>query len=136
MTDVASLTGNSTFAKSQSKSDSQTSTKTPDYNAFLQLLVTQLKNQDPTEPVDSTQYMSQLATFSQVEQQMQSNAKLESLLTSSTLSLGESVIGRTVTSADGSETGEVVSVKITSDGPQATLANGSTLMIGAGVVVS
>ncbi|MGX1309779.1 flagellar basal-body rod modification protein FlgD [Amorphus suaedae] len=136
MTDVASLTGNSTFAKSQSKSDSQTSTKTPDYNAFLQLLVTQLKNQDPTEPVDSTQYMSQLATFSQVEQQMQSNAKLESLLTSSTLSLGESVIGRTVTSADGSESGEVVSVKITSDGPQATLANGSTLMIGAGVVVS
>jgi len=136
MTDVASLTGNSTFAKSQSKPDSQTSTKTPDYNAFLQLLVTQLKNQDPTEPVDSTQYMSQLATFSQVEQQMQSNAKLESLLTSSTLSLGESVIGRTVTSADGSETGEVVSVKITSDGPQATLANGSTLMIGAGVVVS
>lgn len=134
MTDVASLTGNSTFAKSQSKSDSQT--KTPDYNAFLQLLVTQLKNQDPTAPVDSTQYMAQLATFSQVEQQMQSNTKLDSLLTSSALSLGESVIGRTVTSADGTASGEVVSVKITSDGPQATLADGSTMTIGSGVVVS
>ncbi|MGX1101328.1 flagellar hook assembly protein FlgD [Amorphus sp. MBR-141] len=136
MSDIASLTGNSTFAKSQSKPDQQTATKTPDYNAFLQLLVTQLKNQDPTEPVDSTQYMSQLATFSQVEQQMQSNSKLDSLLTSSALSLGESVIGRTVTAADGTASGKVVSVKLTADGPQATLADGSTMAIGAGVVVS
>lgn len=134
MSDIASLTGNATFSQPQSKS--QSGTKTPDYDAFLLLLVTQLKNQDPTEPVDSTQYMSQLATFSQVEQAMQSNSKLDSLLTSSAMELGGSMIGRTVTASDGSVSGEVVSVKITADGPLATLADGSTLPIGAGVVVS
>ena len=87
MSDIASLTGNATFSQPQSKG--QAGTKTPDYDAFLLLLVTQLKNQDPTEPVDSTQYMAQLATFSQVEQSMQSNTKLDSLLTSSAMSLGE-----------------------------------------------
>src|SRR3712207_8435764 len=35
---------------------------------FLKLLMAQMKNQDPTEPMKSTEYMAQLATFSQVEQ--------------------------------------------------------------------
>jgi flagellar basal-body rod modification protein FlgD len=107
-----------------------------DYNAFLQLLIAQLKNQDPTKPIDSTQFVAQLATFSQVEQSIASNTKLDSLLTSSALSLADAVIGRTVTSADGSVTGKVASVKITSEGPIATLENGDTLALGAGVVIS
>lgn len=37
-------------------------------DAFLTLLVTQLKNQDPTNPVDNSQMIAQLATFSQLEQ--------------------------------------------------------------------
>ena len=107
-----------------------------DYSAFLQLLIAQLKNQDPTKPMDSTQFVAQLATFSQVEQSVASNAKLDSLLTSSALSLADAVIGRTVTSADGTVTGKVASVKITSEGPVATLENGDTLALGAGVVIS
>jgi flagellar basal-body rod modification protein FlgD len=106
-----------------------------DYSAFLQLLIAQLKNQDPTKPMDSTQFVAQLATFSQVEQSVASNAKLDSLLTSSALSLADAVIGRTVTSADGTVTGKVTSVKITGEGPVATLENGDTLALGAGVVI-
>jgi flagellar basal-body rod modification protein FlgD len=39
-----------------------------DENTFLQLLVAQIKNQDPTQPVDSSTFLSQLAEFSQLEQ--------------------------------------------------------------------
>jgi flagellar basal-body rod modification protein FlgD len=106
-----------------------------DYHAFLQLLIAQLKTQDPTKPMDSGQFMSQLATFSQVEQSVATNSKLDSLLTSSALAQADSVIGRTVTSSDGETSGKVVSVKITSDGPLATLQGGGQVLLGAGVVI-
>ncbi len=107
-----------------------------DYNAFLKLLIAQLKNQDPTKPMDSTQFVAQLATFSQVEQSIAANNKLDSLLTASALSLADSVIGRTVTSADGEVSGMVASVSITGDGPVATLENGDQVALGAGVTIA
>jgi len=106
-----------------------------DANAFLQLLIAQLKNQDPTKPMDSTQFVSQLATFTQVQESVTTNSKLDSLLTASALTLGDAAIGHTVTSADGATSGVVTSVKITSDGPVATLDNGDTLTLGDGVTI-
>jgi flagellar basal-body rod modification protein FlgD len=106
-----------------------------DYDTFLKLLIAQMKNQDPTKPMDSTEYVAQLATFSQVEQSIQTNNRLDSLLTSSALSLAEGLIGRTVTSANGATTGTVVSVKIAGDRPIATLQDGTTITIGDGVVI-
>lgn len=106
-----------------------------DYNSFLKLLVTQAQNQDPTNPQDSTQYLSQLASFSAVEQQTQTNAKLDALLSSSHLAQADSVIGRTLTSADGSVSGVVASVTFTSSGLVATLANGANVPIVDGVTL-
>lgn len=114
---------------------SKSSAAAMDYQAFLRLLIAQLKNQDPTKPMESTEFVAQLATFSQVEQTIAANTKLDSLLTSSALSLAEGLIGRTVTSPDGTITGTVASVKITSEGPIATLQNGTTVALGAGVVI-
>lgn len=107
-----------------------------DYNTFLQLLLAQLKNQDPTKPMDSTEYMSQLASFSQVEQQTNTNSKLDALISSMSLTQAESYIGRTVANSDGSITGKVVSVNISSSGSVATLDNGKTLTLGEGITVS
>ena len=112
------------------------STATATYDNFLKLLMAQMKNQDPTEPMKSTEYMAQLATFSQVEQTVQSNAKLDALLASSALSQADSVIGRTVTTADGKISGKVESVMITSEGAVAKLTGGANVLLGPGIVVS
>ena len=131
------VTATSATTAAQTTSSSTASTNnTLDYNNFLQLLVAQLQNQDPTNPADPTAFVSQLASFSAVEQQVNTNSKLDALLTQTELSQGASVIGRTVTSSDGSISGEVVSVQITSSGSTATLTNGKTLSLGAGVTIS
>lgn len=46
---------------------------------FLQLLVAQLKNQDPTSPMDGTQFVTQLAQFSQLEQQLAMRKDLDKI---------------------------------------------------------
>jgi|SRR5579863_996108 len=46
---------------------------------FLQLLVTQLRNQDPTNPVDGTQFVTQLAQFSELEQMINMNSSLQQI---------------------------------------------------------
>lgn len=107
-----------------------------DYETFLKLLVAQMKNQDPTKPMDATQQVTQLAQFSSVEQAVQMNTKLDQLLASSSLSQADGIIGRTVTSADGKVTGIVESVRIYSDGMIAKLKDGTELPITAGIVIS
>jgi flagellar basal-body rod modification protein FlgD len=49
-------------------------------NAFLQLFVAQLKNQDPTKPADPTQFVTQLAQFSSLEQSTQMKSDLDGIL--------------------------------------------------------
>ena len=51
-----------------------------DFNSFLTLLTTQLKYQDPTSPMDSTQFTQQLVQFTSVEQQVKQNVNLEAML--------------------------------------------------------
>lgn len=53
---------------------------TGDLKSFLTLLTTQLKHQDPLEPVDSTEFTAQLAQFAAVEQGIQTNSNLEKLI--------------------------------------------------------
>ena len=50
------------------------------FTTFLQLLTTQLKNQNPLEPLDTNQFTQQLVQFAQVEQQMKSNEQLTALV--------------------------------------------------------
>ena len=95
-----------------------------------------MKNQDPTNPMDSTQYMAQLAAFSQVEQSVQMNGKLDQMLQSSTLDQAAAIIGRTLTSADGATSGEVTEVRLVSNGIVAVLEGGKEITVGAGVKIS
>lgn len=70
-----------------------------EFNSFLKLLTAQLRNQDPLAPLDSTQFVEQLATFSALEQQVQSNSSLEtiaSMMNDMTGLLASQWIGQTV----------------------------------------
>lgn len=52
-----------------------------EFNSFIKLLTAQVRNQDPLSPMDSTQFVEQLATFSTLEQQVKANASLTSIAT-------------------------------------------------------
>src|SRR5262245_29800369 len=54
---------------------------TENFDQFLALLTTQLKNQDPLSPMDSSEFTNQLVQFAGVEQQIATNKNLESLVT-------------------------------------------------------
>lgn len=51
-----------------------------DQNVFLQLLITQLKNQDPTQPTDGTAFVTQLAQFTTLQQQTQGTSDLDKIV--------------------------------------------------------
>lgn len=106
-----------------------------DYDTFLKLLVAQMQNQDPTEPMDSTEQIAQLATFSQVEQTIQTNRNLEALIQSNALSQAGAIVGKTVSSLDGEISGVVTEVQIMSDGAMAVLDDGTKMVVGLGMVI-
>lgn len=127
-----SLQTNTSSATAASAAKSKTAV---DYQSFLKLLVAEMKNQDPTKPMDSTQYVAQLASFSQVEQSVQINSKLEMMLQTSALSQADSLIGRNITSADGKTTGVVKEVVLASDGIVAVLEDGKFVPVTPGVKI-
>ncbi len=76
------------------------------FQQFLQLLTTQLKNQDPLSPLDTNQFTQQLVEFASVEQQLKTNTDLDQLVTlnkTSRATAALNFVGSQVT-ADGSTT--------------------------------
>ncbi|WP_201281590.1 flagellar hook assembly protein FlgD [Methylosinus sp. Ce-a6] len=136
VTSTTSLTNASATTSSSTTTSTSSSTKALGYDQFLTLLVTEMKYQDPTKPMDPTETVSQLASFSAVEQAVKTNSTLTSILNANLLTQASSYIGKTVSSSDGSSSGTVASVTISSSGATATLTNGSTISLGSGVTVS
>ncbi len=64
-----------------------------DFDTFLSLLTTQLKNQSPLDPLDTNQFTQQLVQFTEVEQSIRANANLESLIRLSTANAVTNVVG-------------------------------------------
>jgi flagellar basal-body rod modification protein FlgD len=86
ITATDSATGSATRPKVQTATDKVSN----DYQMFLKMLTTQMKNQDPLNPIESSDYAVQLATFSGVEQQVKTN----DLLTALTGQLGVTAMGQ------------------------------------------
>lgn len=63
------------------------------FDTFLRLLTTQLQNQDPLEPMDATKFTDQLVSYSQVEQQINTNANLNSLISMTRSAAGANAVG-------------------------------------------
>lgn len=77
MVSDVTLTGQ---ARQASQTAQQSVTLAEDFSQFLQLLTTQLQNQDPLSPMDSNEFTNQLVQFSQVEQSINTNTKLDDLV--------------------------------------------------------
>lgn len=76
-------------APTGSASGKALTTLSGNFQNFLQMLMTQLKNQDPTSPLDTNQFTTELVQFSSVEQQISTNSNLTQLIQ---LTQGDTVI--------------------------------------------
>src|SRR5918994_1278479 len=84
-------------------------------DVFLQLLVAQMRYQDPSKPVDSSQMMAQTATFTQVEKLEQLAAQNAAMLVLQEASTAGAMVGRTATYTDtngGEVTGRITAVRL------------------------
>lgn len=98
------VTNNTTNTTNTSSSATARTSLATNFQTFLTLLTTQLQNQDPTSPMDSNQFTQQLVMYSQVEQQIDTNSKLDSLIglsNSQSTNLAMSYLGKNVVLSDG-----------------------------------
>ena len=72
----AATTSNAAASASGSDPGKALATLSGNFQNFLQMLMTQLKNQDPTSPMDTNQFTTELVQFSSVEQQISTNSNL------------------------------------------------------------
>lgn len=90
MTSDVTLTGALNNAQ---RTQGQVTGLAEDFSQFLTLLTTQLQNQDPLNPMDSTEFTNQLVQFSQVEQAINTNQKLDGLVSMQLASLPSMALG-------------------------------------------
>ncbi len=104
-------TTSSTSSTGGTSATGSASTLDGDFSTFLTLLTAQIQNQDPTSPMDTTQWTNQLVQYSSVEQEIKSNTYLSTIAAASGNNMSSAVnyIGKTVDAASST----------------ATLANGS-----------
>ena len=144
--DVTAATSTTAAAATSAASSAQQQLSS-NFDTFLTLLTTQLQNQDPLSPMDSSQFTQQLVQFSQVEQQIDSNKNLESLIAltkSQGAASAVSYLGKTITVTDGTAAlqngsaqwayalpGDATSVKLV-----VTDAQGHAVYVGTGETAS
>jgi len=89
-------------------------------DSFLQLLVTQLRNQDPLQPMEDKEFIAQLAQFSSLEQLQNMNANLGYFMDLNILHQASLLVGREVDvfTEDGDITGVISEVRFTAEGPK------------------
>jgi flagellar basal-body rod modification protein FlgD len=108
-----------------------TTSKSADKDMFLQLLVAQMKYQDPMNPTDSSQFLSQSAQFTSLEK-MQAVADQTAQLVASQMAFGASgLVGRTVTWTDANgaaQSGTVSGVTFGTDGPMLDVGDSELAM--------
>jgi len=112
MTTTTAATSAANTQASMASSNNALAQVASNYQTFLQLLTTQLKNQDPLSPLDTNQFTQQLTQMTGVEQQLLSNQLLQQLVSQNQ--------GGGLTGAVG-----LIGKTVTADGSKASLQNGS-----------
>jgi flagellar basal-body rod modification protein FlgD len=107
-----SSTANSTNSSSSANSNDPLASLSGNFSDFLQMLMTQLQNQDPTSPMDTSQFTSELVQFTGVEQQINMNNNLTQLIQ---LTQGSEML----------QSSSIVGKQVQVTSPQMPLQNGS-----------
>lgn len=96
-----------------------------DFQSLLRIILTQLTYQDPLKPLDNTEFVSQLAQFSQLQQTQSLNDQVTSLLAAQSATQATGLLGRTVDvlNEQGGQTvtGKVETVSFSSGSPSLTV---------------
>jgi flagellar basal-body rod modification protein FlgD len=98
---------------------------------FLRILLTQLRFQDPLEPVDNREFIAQLAQFSSLEIGRQQSEKVETLLAMENANQALALVGRNVEIGGVGDTGvgEVTAVSFRDGEPRLTVRTASTTLV-------
>ena len=120
---------NSANQVSQDQNQEISQKNTLDKNAFFELLITQLKNQDPLKPMENKEFIAQMAQFSALEQMQNMNQNIEKFLNREKLTDGAVLIGKTVEKAGENEviSGEVKKVIFEDGNSYVTLEDGTRI---------
>lgn len=101
------------------------------FESLLKIVLTQLTFQDPLEPMDNFEFVSQLAQFSQIQQTQTMNDSLETLVRAQSTSQAANLLGKTVdlTAGSGTLTGRVTAIAFANGAPTLTIetAQGQTI---------
>lgn len=134
LTEEQKSAANSAARTAADRKVGQSSSMAEQKDMFMQLLIAQLKNQDPSSPMDQKDMMAQMAQFTQVEQSANMVKAVETLTFNSTVSQSVGLIGHDVGYAkkalDGTtsiETSKVVTVTNTNNVVKLLLENGDSL---------
>lgn len=102
---------------------SVTRKNTIDQEDFIKLFLSQLQFQDPLEPVDNREFLSQLAQFSNLEQTRQTSQNTEGLLVMNSSAQALALLNRTVEVqvSGAASNGSVIAVHFTSSGPELSI---------------
>ncbi|MFO1066575.1 MAG: flagellar hook capping FlgD N-terminal domain-containing protein [Pirellulales bacterium] len=120
---MSAVTGTSGSSSSSSSSSSTTGTKgndlrDVDLSQFLSMLVTEMQNQDPLNPMDNSQFLTQVSQIRSIGSTNQLTETLSTLATGQGLSMASGLIGKKVTALDDNSkdiTGVVDKVSVVTD---------------------
>jgi flagellar basal-body rod modification protein FlgD len=126
-----SLLGSTAPSGSSSSTPSAANSLTP--NDFIQFMVTELQNQDPLDPTDSNQMLSQMSEIGQLESSTSLQTSLTGMVQQNQVAAASSMIGKAVQGTDANAnplSGIVQAVQVSSSGVNLMLTSGSAIPMG------
>ena len=127
--DISSVTSSSAAANflDPDQASRPTGKQTLDVNDFLKLMTVQLTSQDPMKPMEDTQFISQMASFTSLEQMRTLSKNFEAFSSEQRISSAQNFLGKlvTISTAVGDVSGEVTAVTLVDGAPRLSVGAGS-----------
>ncbi len=97
------------------------STSNIDFNDYMKIFLAQLSNQNPLEPVDNKEFLTQMAAFTELQVSQENSARLEQILNVMATNQSIGLLGKNVEIASAGIVGEITAVNTSSGQPLLTI---------------